>query len=208
MKTLLAILLSFIITEAPVLAIHGGYTLGGSESTIGTYAGILVPTSSTALVTGSNAVDYGTNALGIFTLGIADVGAGSGALEIFAGPNEAVGTIVALPDPKNVGGILGIITAAAYESILAISSSSAQVSEALEQLTAEANGSLKASISQASISNSPTGINLEGTSVVTFSTASPTTDFTFGGNLTPTEIVTFAVEGYQQSSEAGTPATL
>jgi len=72
-----------------------------------------------------------------------------------------------------------------------------------QEIIASASGSLVATTSNANISNSPTGVNLSGTSVVTFSTPSNTgTSTTTPGPLQADEQVTFAVEGFQQSSTA------
>jgi hypothetical protein len=192
MKTLLAILLSFIVTEAPVLAIHGGYTLGGASSATGTYAGVLIPTSS---VSNGAAINFGSNSLGLFTLNIPSTGVGNGSVVIFSGAVQTVGTIDALPDPNNVGGIIGVLQAQDLETVFSDTGILGIFGVTQQQIVAEASGSLTASTSNNAISNSPTGVNLSGTSVVTFSTPNATT-----GILTATEQVTFAVEGFQQSS--------
>ncbi len=108
MKTILAILLGFIVSEAPVLAIHGGYTLGSAQSAIGTYAGVLVPVSDINLsgttavtgTTGAVAGGFGSNSLGIFTLSIPSSGIGGGQVLIFSSAQGMSGTITALPDPN------------------------------------------------------------------------------------------------------------
>ena len=201
MKTLLAILLSFIVSEAPVLAIHGGYTLGGTESVTGTYAGVLIPTSSETLTTGTNQTNFGSNSLGLFTLSVPDAGVGSGSVVIFSGADQATGSVQALPDPATPGNIIGILTATAYATVLNYIDVAGNY--ATEQvIVATANGALETSVGASSVSNSPTGVNLSGTADVTFATESNNDFFFFGSNLQPSENVTYAVEGFQQSSSA------
>jgi len=211
MKTLLAILLSFVVTEAPVLAIHGGYTLGGSASVIGTYAGVLIPISSTVIASGTAATgitaDFGGNALGIFTVGIPQTGIGGGSLVVFSGNDQLTGGIQALPDPNTLGGIVGIVTASDYQNVFTVTSNFFG-NAAAQTLIAQAGGGLTAITTQSTTSNSPTGINLTGTATLTFSAPSAssqtvtggTTVFTNGGLLTPFSVVSFAVDGFQQSS--------
>src|SRR5271170_7063902 len=99
MKTMLAVLLSFILMEAPVLALQGGYSLPNSSNGLtGTYAGVLIPSSDDVLA--SNAVDIGTNSLGLFTLGVPTTGLGAGTVSIFSVGRTFTGTIQALADPE------------------------------------------------------------------------------------------------------------
>jgi hypothetical protein len=202
MKTLLAILMSFIVTEAPVLAIHGGYTLGGAEQATGTYAGVLVPISLTELNAGAT-FDFGTNSLGLFTLNIPSNGIGNGSVVIFSGPSQAQGSIDALPDPNNIGGIVGVLQATAYAQVFQANVGGVGlISE--EEETSQASGSLTCSQSIAGSSdetNSPTGIDLTGSSNVTFSVANGDVFFN-GTNLIPAQQVEYSVEGFQQSATA------
>jgi hypothetical protein len=211
MKTLLAILLSFIVTEAPVFALHGGYTLGGTSSVIGTYAGVMVPISNTVIASGTAETgisgDFGSDALGIFTLGIPDTGIGAGGLVVFSGNNELVGGVAALPDPNNSAGIVGVVQASDYETLITINAGAAG-NATLQQLVAQAGGFLTAVTSSSLTSSSPNGINLSGSAILTFSAPEAssntvvggTTTNTAGGNLVPFSVVTFAVDGFQQSS--------
>jgi len=221
MKTLLAILLCFLVTEAPVLAIHGGYSLGGSQSVTGTYAGVMIPTSDTSLVTGTTVSDFGQNALGLFTLGIPTTGLGSGTVYLFSGGQQFTGTIQALPDPSNDGGIVGVIaatgeitTAASATNFIGLAQTQVQ-----NQVTGQASGGLTASVVASTNSVSTDGLNLSGTSsvVITTSTTSaattsttPTNETTTTGGVTeflPTEQIVFAVEGFQQSDFAAPSTT-
>jgi len=205
MKTAFAILLSFIISQAPVLAIHGGYTLGGAQSVTGTYAGVLIPitdtvinstvTTGTTTTSGSTSTvtGFGTNTLGLFTLSIPDVGVGAGQILIFASGQNLSGSIQALPDPSNPGSIIGIIQAT---GVIEGSASTVNFAFLFVDLTGEAGGEIQAAVEASNNSNSPTGAIITGTAGVTFSTIDA-----FGA-LTPVEQATYDVEGLQQTTSA------
>jgi hypothetical protein len=201
MKTILAILLGFLISETPVLAMHG-YTLGGTASVIGTYAGVLLPTQDTALAKGAN---FGANAIGLFTLSIPEAGIGTGAVYIFSGANQMTGTIVALPDPSTSNGIVGVINALGEIPVSTTNNNNGLffgTNTTTEQITGEANGGITASVVNATNSFSPTGLNLDGTANMTVTTATVNANGTT--SLIPTEAITFTVDGFQQSSQPST----
>ena len=208
MKTLLAILLSFLVTEAPVLAIHGGYTLGGSAGVVGTYAGVLIPTQDTAITTGSNESDFGENSLGLFTLSIPSTGLGSGQVFLFSSGEQLAGTIQALPDPNSQTGIVGVISATGQIAVASVNDDvlGLPVNEVQDQVTGQASGGFTATASPSTISDSSDGINLDGTANVTVT--SSTTDATTGAEeLVPTDQIIFAVDGFQQSAFATATTT-
>jgi hypothetical protein len=196
MKTILAILLGFILSEAPVLAMHG-YTLGAAGGVTGSYAGILVPTEDTILATGSNEADFGQNSLGLFILNVPTTGLGSGTVYLFSGGEELTGPIVALPDPTSDTGIVGVISATGLVATEVFQNNVIGSNESFSQVTAQAGGGFYANTSQSNVSDSPDGINLSGTANVTVETST-------NGNLIPTDKITFAILGYQQSAQAAT----
>jgi hypothetical protein len=208
MKTLLAILLSFLVTEAPVLAIHGGYTLGGSAGVVGTYAGVLIPTQDTLLTTGSSVSDFGANSLGLFTLSIPTSGLGSGQVFIFSGGEQLAGTIQAIPDPNSQTGILGVISATGEIAVAAVNNDilGIPINETQTQVTGQASGGFTATASASTISDSSDGINLDGTANVTV-TSSTTSATTGGTSFVPTDQIVFAVDGFQQSAFATATTT-
>jgi hypothetical protein len=208
-KTLLAVLLSFIVTQAPVLAIHGGYTLGGQASVIGTYAGVLVPTSSVTIGTGTSASNFGDNALGLFTLSVPDTGIGTGAVFIFSGANQMSGSITALPNSSTSDGIIGVIAATGEIPVASQNFNTGfgfgGFTSTQVQITGEANGGLVASVVSALNTFSPTGLNLTGTATVSITSATTSTNGLI--TLTPADNIVFAVDGFQQSSTASASGT-
>jgi hypothetical protein len=196
MKTLLAILLSFVITEAPVFAIHGGYTLGGSQSLIGTYAGVLVPTSNTLLV--STASNFGLDALGLFTLSVPSTGIGTGSAIIFADGYTFTGTIRGIPNPNDSTAVSGVINANFDYNYTYITTSGSAVTTTV---TASAQGPFDATTSSDTESSGGQGVDLSGTATLNISDG-----FVDENNGTPivAEDITFAVEGYLQSTSVST----
>ena len=196
MKTLLAILLSFIISEAPVLA-ERGYTLPGSSTNLsGLYAGVLIPISD--VLVDPKAQDFGANSLGLFTLSIPTTGLGSGSAVIFSNGRTFTGTIQALlnPDPSSLG-ILGVINAT-FDYTLEITSSTS------EAITASAAGSFDATVVTDAQSVGGFGLDLDGTSQVNVDQG-----FVSGSNGSPivTEQITFQIEGFEQSNTPSTTTT-
>ncbi|MGA3171307.1 MAG: hypothetical protein ABSE62_09855 [Chthoniobacteraceae bacterium] len=207
MKTALAILLSFIICEAPVLADHG-YTLGGEQSAVGTYAGALIPIQDVVLTSGTSATsDFGSNSLGLFTLNVVQTGLGTGTVALFSGDQEMNGTIQATQNPETATQIIGVMTATGQVTSATFNGGLFFGNETLTQLTGNAGGSLIANVVAGGV-NSPTGTNLTGTSQLTVTAAQTGTD----GNtvLIPTDNITYAVDGFQQSTtpNAGTGSAL
>ena len=198
MKTLLAILLSFIVSEAPVLAIHGGYTLPGSTSLIGTYAGVLIPIAIT-LNRGNSNAGIGTNSLGLFTLSVPATGLGAGTVVIFSDGSTFTGSIQALanPDPSSAG-ILGVVNATYNYNLYVTVTTNGTTSVETEAITATAEGNFDAALVQDTESVGGLGLDLDGTSEVNISQG------IVGAAGVPiiTQEVTFAIEGFEQSATA------
>jgi hypothetical protein len=210
MKTLLAILLSFIVTEAPVLAIHGGYTLGGVGNTAGTYAGVFVPTSdviTTGTSSGILSSSSGSNNLGLFTLNIPTTGVGTGNVLLFSSGRTFTGTIDAIPDPANANGIRGLITATFNFTfnVVTTSVSNGTVVQTVSpvNVTATALGAFTATtVTTSATTQSPTGVLLSGATTLQIDQGAVSDD----GSPVITETAAFDIEGYQQSSSSTTGA--
>jgi hypothetical protein len=203
MKTLLAILMSFIITEAPVLAIHGGYSLGGVGDTSGTYAGVLIPTSDVVISGSGGVTTAGSDNLGLFTLNVPTTGVGTGNLLIFSSGRTFTGTITAIPDPSNANGIIGLITATfafTFEVITtAVSNGTVVQTVSPVNTTATAQGGFSATTeTTTATTQSPTGVLLSGETTLEIDQGAVTAD----GAPIITEVASFDIEGFQQSSSA------
>lgn len=202
MKTLLAILLSFIVCEAPVLAIHGGYTLGGGLSVIGTYAGVMIPTEDTPLVSATTGLSsgFGTNSLGLFELSMPTDGLGTGGVALFSGNQQMEGTIVASQNPDSAAALIGVINVTGEVQTASFNGGIFFGQASVTQITGNAGGALSASVVAGGV-DSPTGTNLTGTANLVVDVAETDTN----GNtvLIPTDNIIFQVDGFQQSVSPG-----
>lgn len=79
-----------VLVASQCFAIKGGPTYTNRENVIGSYAGVLDP---------DPASPGATNTLGIFTLGVPQVGLAGGAFLIFTGERTFVGSIQGVGDP-------------------------------------------------------------------------------------------------------------
>lgn len=208
MKTLLAIVLSFVISEAPVLALQGGYSLGGAAGTIGTYAGVMIPTSIqnyNVSVTGTSTTvtsSFGLNSLGLFTFDVPAVGFGSGTIIVFATDQEEDGTITTLPDPSNSDGIYGLIAATGEVATETYSDTFFGYSASLSEVTGQASGEMRVSTANSTNSVSANGINLSGTANVAFSVAVTNGSTGVNEGFVESQAVSYVVDGFQQSATA------
>lgn len=172
-----------------------------SQNLFGVYAGVLVPTQDNLLV--ASATDFGTNSLGLFTLGIPQTGIGSGAAVIFSNGNTFSGTIQAVPNPDSSegAGIVGILNATFNYTFSTYDAAGDLTST---DITASAQGSFDADAVADSNSVGGFGVDLSGTSQINV-----TEGFVSGSNGTPiiTEQVTFQIEGFEQSNVAPTAST-
>ncbi len=207
MKTMLAILLSFIVSEAPVLAIHGGYTLGGQAGVTGTYAGVMIPSAPVDYLGGTTDTSgtlttpvssFGVNSIGIFTLSVPTVGLGNGTVYIFSTSQSMSGGITCLPDPSNNGGIYGTIIATGSVASETYTDALFDVNYSYSQVTGQGVGTLYVNTSTSLNSISASGINLTGSADITFSSSS-TTDT---ADFVPYEEIQYYVDGFQQSAAA------
>jgi hypothetical protein len=113
MKRFLSFLLSIVFLHAqvsPVFAKRGGPDIGGETNvdTIGTFAGVLIPESST---TGSIQNTTGSaNSIGLFSVGVPDAGMAQGAFVVFVEGTSYNGTITGIADPLD-GKLVGILDA-------------------------------------------------------------------------------------------------
>lgn len=201
MKLLLAILLSFIITEAPVLARYEYTIPGNAQSLSGVYAGILIPIEDTLLI--PTATDFGSNSLGLFTLALPTIGLGAGNVVVFSNGNTFSGTLQALinPDAKNPG-ITGVLNATYSYTLSTIVTTSSGASVVTQGVTAGVQGSFDAAAVYDANSVGNNGLDLSGTSQVNI-----TNGFVQNGNFIITEQITFAIDGYEQSTDASSAGT-
>jgi hypothetical protein len=110
MKRVLSFLLMIVFMHAQVstaFAKHGGPDLGGQATvdTIGSYAGTMIPVFST-----NPANNNSSASIGLFAIGVPQIGVAEGACVIFIDGSAYEGTITAIADPLG-GELKGLIDA-------------------------------------------------------------------------------------------------
>jgi len=215
MKLLLSFLLCFVFLEAQTfaqtvdqsnIASNGGPNYGGSASVVGTYAGVLIPTS---VMTSSTTTKIATtsNALGIFSIGVPATGVATGGFLIFASGQGFTGDIVGIANPNTL--TLQAVLAASFTPTTTTNASSSNSNVIIitggntTTSTATATGDMTATISQ-------------GTSGDVANPLTGTASLTVLGIPSPSGVGTvntsynLVVNGFQQSTtvSAGTVPTL
>lgn len=214
LKKVFPLLLSYVFVTTQCWAISGGPDYGrGSVSTIGTYSGVIAgltesdisttgpnipgdplpPPSSTSNITSSNA-------LGLFDLGVPQIGTATGAFLVFADGNVFGGTIDASVDPDTAG-LRGIVQAAYNFNLTTFNATGDAVTTAV---TAQAIGRITAKIS-ATRSSSNVAARIIGTANL---------DINFGqvdsATLAPviSRTIELSVDGFKQSNTVTATATV
>jgi hypothetical protein len=197
MRSLLALLLCFILVQSQTYALWGGpdYS-GGVSSLTGTYAGVLLVDNS------STATAPADNSLGVFAFGIPDSGVGTGAFLLFTnGILYNAGNIVAVSIPQNKQ-IQGILSASfSYSVTDTVTAADGTLSQATTDITIQANGKMKADVVSTRVQASSV-VLLKGTASLDLqgATVDPVT-----GLPVITSTLDFVVSGYLQSTTATSP---
>lgn len=172
MKAVLALLLSFVFLQTQTFALSGGPNYSGSTGTFaGTYAGTFVPTT-------------GSNALGIFVLGVPTKDTAQGVTYAFAQGSFYQGGMIAIidPDDASLSGLLKLVR---------LSSASATSFT----FDATADGFIKADIDTGTFADRLSGI--AHTEVKEFDPITLT--------FVPAGTLDFAVDGFRQTIEVVKP---
>jgi hypothetical protein len=196
MKRFLSFLLSIVFLHAqvtPVFAKRGGPDVGGENNvdTIGTFAGVLIPTLETT--TGNST----SNSIGLFSLGVPDIGMAQGAFVAFVEGSAYNGTITGIADPLD-GELRGILDAVSSTTIFNPADPTGP------GFVVTAKGQIEAEIRETA------NFNTLG-SIATFSFASTRIEGTakldvarfvdVNGNPIVSNSVEFVVDGFKQSSQ-------
>jgi len=207
MRFLLSFLLCFVFLEVQTFAqeshigSNGGPNYGSLGTISGTYAGVLLPTSSTGTASTSgtssstSSSSSASNSLGLFTLGISTTGPGTGAFLIFSGNRILNGTINAIADPNSqlIQGILNATFNYTFDQLLETSSGDTLNTVSA---TASVNGTLKATVGAGPSSATSSAQVLTGTA----ETETNQGGITSNGNPIVTQTQDYTVEGTQQST--------
>jgi hypothetical protein len=199
MKRLLSFLLMIVFMHVQVptaFAKRGGPDIGGAQNvdTIGTFAGVLVPVSQTN--PSSSRAGTTANSIGLFSLGVPDIGVAQGAVVVFVEGTAFNGAITGIADPES-GLLRGIIDAVSTYTIFNPLDPTGPGFAVFAQGNIEANIRETASFTFGSVSQAAffATTRLEGEAKIDI----------FGlleidGTPRVSNTATFAVDGFKQSS--------
>jgi hypothetical protein len=194
MNRVLSFLLAYAFLQAQTWAIGGGPSGSNvGQNLIGTYAGVMLPTSSTNPIAGVNS----SASIGLFGLAIPAVGASNGACVAFVDGIAFSGTLQGVADPKDatIRGIVQAVSSATVDTLVpVVDATTGQVTYQLIQTNVYAQGNVKAQVTGNGALDGSTRI--EGTaSLDLFAYLNP------NGTPATTNTVKFRVDGFKQSSE-------
>ncbi len=192
MKKVLSLLVAFVFLQTQSWALSGGPIYGaGSAGTslTGVYAGVLIPNGDAAINI-ANGQGGGTANIGLFSLGVPEAGLATGACVVFIDGDAFSGTITGVADPGR-GTLVAIVDTSSnftlYDPLFP-----------LVPFKLFATGQLQATIF-ANGARTATGIPIPGSTRITGTATLGVTGGTLAANT-----VTYAVDGYQQSTTTTT----
>ena len=216
MKKVLSLLVAFVFMQVQTWALSGGPQYGGSQASVtGTYAGVFTGVGGTAinLGTGSLVDSAGTNALGLFVIGVPVTDVANGTMAIFFEGSFFQGGIIGIADP-NKQTLSGVCQGVHITQLTSFTDLFFGVSSKSVNYDSRADGTLKSKIENTGIG----GITLVGTGSFTVSII-VSTPITFpdpnnpGFFITtvvqssvPTGTLSFTVDGFKQSQTVVIPA--
>jgi hypothetical protein len=207
MKKVLSLLLVFVFLKAQALALSGGPVFSDSTiaSYIGTYSGVLVPT--TVDISGGTQSGGSSASVGLFSIAQPDTGFASGTLLLFVDGAPFSGTLTGVIDP-DTGRLSGVIDAASTFTVVVPGTTTTvngvTTTTPSQSYSVQANGNLDAEVAIFGVAT-----NVGATSVTPSrltGTASIDIFFTIRNDGTPnvSKTATFEVEGFKQSDTATT----
>jgi hypothetical protein len=205
MKRVLSFLLMIVFLQMQVTTVfakHGGPDFGGSGGgidTVGTYAGTLVPVTST---TNSSNTSF-SNSIGLFSLGVPDIGVADGACVVFIDGSAYDGTITGVVDPIS-GKLNGIVDTAS--TFVLVDPANPTINYRVF-----ASGNIEATIREtASFSATSTAVTISFATTRVKGTAAldVSSSVDANGAAIVTNSVSYIVDGFKQSSNVAASTSL
>lgn len=205
MKKLLPLLLCYVFLTSESWALSGGPVFGGGSTgtTIGTYAGVLIPDNDPTVNPGISSSVL-ANSLGVFVVGVPQTNLASGSFVYFQSGETYVGTIIGVADPDRLT-FQGLVKAQ-FDILTRVTvpvTNGGTTTAVVSSPGGFANGSIDcefepgAGFSSVGAVGSST-VRIRGDARLTI-TATATTSNTF---------LTLSVDGYKQSTTADVTADL
>ncbi len=217
MKKVLSLLVAFVFLQVQTWALSGGPQYGGNQAAVsGTYAGVFtgIGGTATALTSGGGLVDsLGTNAVGLFVIGVPQVDLATGTMAIFFEGTFFQGGILGIADP-NKQTLTGVCQGIHITELSTFNDLFFGVSQRTVNYDSRADGTIKTEIKRGNLSQ---GTTLQGTGAFTVSVlvdtlvTIPNPDPTLPPIVAvlqtsiPTGSLTFTVDGFKQSDQVTAP---
>ena len=217
MKKVLSLLVAFVFMQVQTWALSGGPQYGGSQAAVaGTYAGVFTGVGGTAVNLGLGAlVDAGgTNAVGLFVIGVPAIDIASGTFALFFEGTFFQGGILGIVDP-NKQTLTGVAQGIHVSQLTSFTDLFFGQSSKSVNFDATADGTVKAKIENLGIG----GTTLFGSGQFTVSRIvstlvtfpDPNNPGKFLTNVLQTSVpagsLTFTLDGFKQSATVIKPAT-
>ena len=216
MKKVLSLLLAFVFMQVQTWALSGGPQYGGDQASVtGTYAGVFTGIGGTAINLGAGTLvdSAGTNAVGLFVIGVPATDVANGSLALFFEGAFFQGGIIGIANP-NKKTLTGVCQGVHITQLSTFTDLFFGQTAKTVNYDSRADGTIKANIEDTGIG----GITLLGTGSFTVSII-VSTPITFpdpnnpGFFITtvvqssvPTGTLSFTVDGFKQSAIVVTPA--
>jgi hypothetical protein len=190
MKIVLACLMCVVLTASECFAISGGPVFNTGINVVGTYAGVIKARNRHL-----NDFPPGCSfsSLGVFSVGVPTSGIASGDFVMFSQGRIFTGTIRGTADP-NTAKLTGILNATFDFTVI----DNDTIPPTTTDLTAEANGHLKTTITNVSSQGVVTAIRLSGTAFLAINPGSVNADNSANINCE----MNLRVNGFKQSNTA------
>ena len=216
MKKVLSLLIAFVLMQVQTWALSGGPVYGGNQASVtGTYAGVFTGIGGTAINLGAGTLvdSAGTNAVGLFVIGVPATDVANGSLALFFEGAFFQGGIIGIANP-NKKTLTGVCQGVHITQLSTFTDLFFGQTAKTVNYDSRADGTIKANIEDTGIG----GITLLGTGSFTVSII-VSTPITFpdpnnpGFFITtvvqssvPTGTLSFTVDGFKQSAIVVTPA--
>lgn len=216
MKKVLSLLVAFVFLQVQTWALSGGPNYGGNQAAVsGTYAGVFtgIGGTATALTTGTLVDTAGTNAVGLFVIGVPQTDVATGTMAIFFEGTFFQGGILGIADP-NKQTLTGVCQGIHITELSTFNDLFFGVSSRTVNYDSRADGTIKTKIESGNVSQ---GTTLKGTgaftvsilidTIITIPSPDPLLPPTRAVLQTsvPTGTLTFTVEGFKQSNQVVLP---
>jgi hypothetical protein len=193
MKNALSLLVAYTFLQSQMWALTGGPNFGGngtSVNVVGTFSGVLLPEFQVGINVDTS---EGANSIGIFSVGVPQVGIATGTFAFFGNAQAYNGTITGVADPDK-GTLKAILDAPTTLRVGSATTTTGGTASATFE--GQAIGKMEADIIPSETLFSPTESRLEGSAHLDVFEG----DFNADLSVKVASTFDFVVDGFKQST--------